>query len=150
MGSYNPAEPWTNPAYEDSKFVKWNAPGDVCIGVLRDWSEGQFEAEEAKDGKAAKEARAYPIMHLDTANGEKLLGLTLMDLKAQVFAAKPKIGDTVTARYLRDGKPKMFHVEVTRAVAPADPMEGVRIDTAPVGYRPKSDYVQPVQDEAPF
>lgn len=157
MGSYNPAEPWTNPAYEDSKFVKWTAPGDEVIGVLRAWSEGEFAAEEAKDGKPAKEARVYPIMHLDTAQGEKELGLTLMDLKAQVFAARPKIGDTVKAKYLRDGKPKLFHVEVTRAVPvaapadlPPDPYAGVRIDTAPVGYRPQQPVQEPVQDVAPF
>lgn len=152
MGN-NPNAPWLDERYEDdTPWVKFVNPGDSVIGVLRAWTEGEFPAEPAKDGKPAKEARPYPIAHLDTANGEKELSLTLQDLKAQVFAAKPNIGDTIMAKYLRDGKPKLFHVEVTRAVAPpADPMAGVRIDTAPVGYRPQQPVQEPVQDsEIPF
>lgn len=144
--------PWLDPRFaQESKFHRWEAPGDTIIGVLRAWSEDEFPEADGKP------ARPYPVMHLDTANGEKELGLTLADLKAQVFAAQPRIGDTVMAKYLRDGKPKLFHVEVTRAVPvaapadlPADPYAGVRIDTAPVGYRPQQPVQVPVQDEAPF
>lgn len=143
--------PWLDPRFaQESKFHRWEAPGDTIIGVLRAWSEDEFPEADGKP------ARPYPVMHLDTANGEKELGLTLADLKAQVFAAQPRIGDTVMAKYLRDGKPKLFHVEVTRAV----PMVQAPTDLPPVDYqvdtRPRQHVVnvspvqEPVQDIAPF
>jgi hypothetical protein len=105
-------------------------------GFLRGWSQDEFPEEDGKP------ARPYPVMLLDTPNGEKEMGLTLADLKAQVFAAKPKIGDMVLVKYLRDGKPKLFHVEVTPAVA-----------EAPLSINPRpaeATAFPPVQDVAPF
>lgn len=146
--------PWLDPRFEsESKFVKFTQPGDTVIGVLRAWSEDCFPA----DGD--KPERPYAVMHLDTANGEKELGLTLMDMRDQMFKAQPAIGDTVSVRYLRDGKPKLFHVEVTRAVQGPTPEEVAAYvkgagpivppptqygQPGPAGYGP------PSQEQAPF
>lgn len=139
-------QPWEDPRFQqDSKFVKWNAPGDTVVGILRGWSEDAFPEEDGKP------ARPYPVMHLDTAHGEKEMGLTLADLKSQIFAAKPGIGDSVSVKYLRDGKPKLFHVEVTRAVPV---VHGT--DTGPMPGANPSNPIQAglagqyVTDEAPF
>ncbi len=110
MGS-NPNAPWLEPQYQD-RWIKWSAPGLEVEGFLRGWEQGEFPATETSP------AKPYAIAILDTANGEKELALSLVDLKDQVFAAKPQIGDQVYARYIRDvEKKKIFEVRVTRAVA---------------------------------
>lgn len=117
------ANPWDDPRYQ-TRYHKWDAPGTEIEGFLRGWEQGEFPATSDSP------AKPYAIAILDTANGEKELALSLVDLKDQVFAARPQVGDQVYARYIRDvEKKKIFEVKVTRATAAVQ--AAVAQETAP-------------------
>lgn len=143
MSSNYANEPWNNPDYATSQFLKFETPGDTIVMVLSSWKEDAFAAE------GDKPERRYPVMVGTVAGEEKELSLTLTDLKAQVFKLKPRIGDTITMRYLRDGKPKLFDVTVTPAVqgAPKDTWHEVRPDDPRLG---PAGAERPQPDTAPF
>ncbi|MDP9144337.1 MAG: hypothetical protein M3N43_06520 [Actinomycetota bacterium] len=103
------ANPWDDPRYQ-TRYHKWDAPGTEIDGFLIGWEQGEFPAT------AEAPAKPYAIAILETKHGEKELALSLVDLKDQVFAARPAVGDHVYARYIRDvEKKKIFEVKVTRA-----------------------------------
>lgn len=154
MGSHMPNDSfnWSDPAYDQGGFHKWNAEGDTITGTVAEIGSHTFQAKGQPGDKDYQAEQTYPVLHLATTRGEKELTVSSIDLLDKTKRANPQVGDVYTAHWVATaGKKRIFTVTVQR---PAPVQYGT--DTGPMpGANPNN----PVQaamaaglatDEAPF
>lgn len=109
---------WSDPAYDQGGFHKWQNEGDTISGVVREIGSHTFEARGVVGSNDYQAAQTYPVLYLQTDRGEKELTVSSIDLLEKTKRANPQVGDTYTAHWVATaGKKRIFTVTVTR-VAP--------------------------------
>lgn len=107
---------WNSPQFQNSSYHKWNAEGDTIEGVIVGMSSKTFPAKGVPGEKDYEAEKTYPVLCIDTAQGERELTVSNVDLLEKTRAKNPQEGDWYAAAWVATaGKKKIFLVTVKKA-----------------------------------